>query len=143
MRADVAAVVGGPVVERCRSWLLARDWGRAPAATFDFVGDPDVWLALAGEMAADLTGRPVPRAALVHRRAVGWHRDRRMPYPCWNLLLVLRAGCAGGGLEFRDRTVAMPDGALFGFDGQAEHRTEPFVLEADGYRFGITFYCPL
>lgn len=128
--------------EDVRSWLLGLDWPGS-AREWPVLGEP---LHSFGTKLADLHGLNPPRAAIAHRDcAVGWHTDRRNPYPCVNILIVFRDGCAGGRLEFRNGSGIEPgDRERCVFDGQAEHRITDIVLTGPyAYRIGLTFYCPL
>ncbi len=127
--------------ETVRLWLLALAWPGS-AREWAVLGEP---LDSFGAGLARMHGLNPPRSAIAHRDyAVGWHTDKRNPYPCTNILVVFREGCTGGRLEFRDGSGIEPgDRERCVFNGQVEHRITDIVLAPDGYRIGLTFYCPL
>jgi hypothetical protein len=138
-----AGVVGDvAVLERARRELLEAFGPRLVALQLDVPFHPA--LHELGRLLAHGARIKMARLAQAHRHPLQTHRDRGIPYPAWNLLVVFRYMAEGGELVLGAERYATPDGSWFIFDGQrVEHGVEPVSLLADdGYRMGLTFYCP-
>lgn len=125
------------ILDAARGWLLEN---RGDHRFQRFAPVPDGLVPL--QRAA---GAEQARVCLVNwTQALSWHRDRTAPYPCENVVVILRAGADGGDLEFPGgRVVECPDGAVVRFDGQVKHQVSRITLTSPlGYRCSVLFYVP-
>lgn len=140
------------VLEAAREFLLDRRprGGLAYEPAFVRYGLDDPAVAAPLIDLAIAVGAGSARQCLVNWNA--WlpeHRDKTAPYPCTNVMVVLRsAGSAGGELWFRegDDVTGYPcaDGDVVRFDGQTPHYVEQITRVADDdYRVSVLFYVPL